>query len=350
MKELEALLTNLKNNPRLASFSEDATKMAVVLPILRRIGWDTENIDEVTPEFSVESRRVDYALRLHNKCRVFIEVKKPSEDLDNESHQEQLLDYSFRQAVELAVLTNGVTWCLYLPRAGTDWRSRKFYTVDIVEQETPDVASKLVELLSKNNVQSGEALKRADEIHKGRLKKKAIENALPEAWNKVVTEPDSLLVDLLAEITERICGYKTELPDVAKFLKRNEARFLVLPSDEIPETQAPPKAGPRPRLGVVEPSGHQKVSQHALIPHIVEILKRHGGQAPKEQVEKEIFSRFRDTFERPWYQQTVSNGVPRWQHNLAWAKEAAKKQGLIKRPGESGRGIWALTDKGLRSY
>lgn len=350
MKELEALLTNLKNNPRLASFSEDATKMAVVLPILRRIGWDTENIDEVAPEFRLESRRVDYALRLENKSRVFIEVKKASEDLDDESHQEQLLDYSFRQAVELAVLTNGVTWCLYLPRAGTDWRSRKFYTVDIVEQETPDVALRLVELLSKNNVQSGEALKWAEEIHKGRLKKKAIEDALPEAWNKVVTEPDSLLVDLLAEITERICGYKTELPDVAKFLKRNEGRFLLLSSDEVPEPQAPPKPGPRPEPVAVEPPDHQKISQHALIPHIVEILKRHGGQAPKERVETEIFLKFKGIFEHPWYQQTVSNGVPRWQHNLAWAKELAKKQGLIKRPSESGRGIWALTGKGLKSY
>ncbi len=294
MKELEGLLTNLKNNSRLASFSEDATKM--------------------------------------------------------ESHQEQLLSYSFRQAVELAVLTNGVTWCLYLPRAGTDWRSRKFYTVDIVEQETPDVASKLVELLSKNNVQSGEAFKRAEEIHKSRLKKKAIEDALPEAWNKVVTEPDSLFVDLLSEITERICGYKTELSDVAKFLKRNEGRFLLLPSDEMPEPQPPPKREPRQEPVAPEPSDRQKISQHALIPHIVEILKRHGGQAPKDQVEKEIFSKFRNTFEHPWYQQTVSNGVPRWQHNLAWAKEAAKKQGLIKRPSESGRGIWALTDKGLRSH
>ena len=349
MDELVALLANLKNNSRLLLYSEDATKMAVVLPVLRRIGWDTENIDEVTPEFSIESRRVDYALRLDNKCRVFIEVKKPSEDLDNESHQEQLLDYSFRQAVDLAVLTNGVTWCLYLPRAGTDWRSRKFYTVDIIEQQISDVASKLFELLSKNNVRSGDAFKRAEEIHKGRLKKKAIEEALPEAWNKVITEADSLLLDLLAEITERISGYKTELPDVVKFLKRNEGRFLLLPSDDIPEPQDSPKRRPQAGSVSAEPSNHQKISQHALIPHIVAIVKKHGGQAAKEQAEKEIFSKFRDNFQHPWYQENVSNGVPRWQHNLAWAKEVAKKQGLIKRPSDSGRGVWALTDKALRS-
>ncbi|GAI53783.1 unnamed protein product, partial [marine sediment metagenome] len=46
--------------------------------------------------------------------------------------------------------------------------------------------------------------------------------------------------------------------------------------------------------------------------------------------------------QQPYYQELVSNGVPRWQHNLAWAKERAKKKGLIKPPDESGRGYWEL--------
>jgi len=68
----------------------------------------------------------------------------------------------------------------------------------------------------------------------------------------------------------------------------------------------------------------------------------------KKQVEKEIYAMFKSSFEHPWYQEKVSTDQPRWQHNLAWARDLANKRGLIKRPSESGRGFWALTDKGMK--
>jgi restriction endonuclease Mrr len=58
---------------------------------------------------------------------------------------------------------------------------------------------------------------------------------------------------------------------------------------------------------------------------------------------------FKDLFKEPWYQETVSNGVPRWQHNIAWAKERAKRKGLIKRPDDSGRGYWELTTSRMKA-
>jgi restriction endonuclease Mrr len=78
------------------------------------------------------------------------------------------------------------------------------------------------------------------------------------------------------------------------------------------------------------------------------VLKKHGGRVPKEQVEQEIFNAFQDVFKDPWYQQTVSNGVPRWQHNIAWAKERAKRKGLVKSPHDSGRGYWELSESGKK--
>jgi len=51
---------------------------------------------------------------LRNENKIFLEVKRAGEDLNNEKHEDQLLEYSFRQGVELAVLTNGMTWWLYL--------------------------------------------------------------------------------------------------------------------------------------------------------------------------------------------------------------------------------------------
>lgn len=42
---LQTFIEALKSDKRVLSFNEDQAKMAIILPILRRIGWDTENID-----------------------------------------------------------------------------------------------------------------------------------------------------------------------------------------------------------------------------------------------------------------------------------------------------------------
>lgn len=123
LEQLIAYIESLKVNPKVSSFDEAATKQAIILPLLHLLGWNTYNIDEVTPEFSVENRRVDYSLRLNSSNEVFIEVKKTGEELGN--YQEQLLDYSFRQGVELAILTNGITWWFYLPTKKRRLESKK---------------------------------------------------------------------------------------------------------------------------------------------------------------------------------------------------------------------------------
>ena len=63
---------------------------------------------------------------------------------------------------------------------------------------------------------------------------------------------------------------------------------------------------------------------------------------------KELYRQLRDIFAKPYYQECVAGGVPRWQHFIAWAKEIAKHEGLVKRPAASGRGYRELTEKGKR--
>lgn len=348
IEDLINFINNLKVNHRLTSYNEDQAKMAIVLPILKRLGWDIERVDEVFPEFSVENRRVDYALCISGRSEVFIEAKRPAEDLESQNHQEQLLDYSYRQGVKIAVLTNGITWAFYLSMAGVEWKKRKVYTIDIIEQEISGVASKFVDLLSKENIESGRSYQNAEAIHESRLKDKAIQEALPESWNRIIEEPDSLLVELIAERTERICSFMPDLSEVITFLKSHQVEFLLLPIEEQPHQNEQPHVRPRLSPPAEEPSNSNKISQDELIPHLINILKKHGGQASKEEVEKEIHAQFSKIFAQAWYQEIVSNSVPRWQHNLAWAKERAKKRGLIKKPSESGRGVWALTEKGVR--
>jgi predicted type IV restriction endonuclease len=226
-EQLVKFLDRVKSTVKLRTFDEAATKQAIILPLLQLLGWQTYDIDEVTPEFSVGGRRVDYSLRLSKRNEVFLEVKKPSEDLDK--HQEQLLDYSFRQGVELAILTNGTLWWFYLPTKKGDWRERKFYTIHLLEQDTKDITKRLTELLLKSNVQSGEALKYAEVLYKGRIRNSTVKETLPDAWNRTLSEPDPSLVDLLVQVTEKICGYKAEPQEVRDFLNQNQDHLLLRP-------------------------------------------------------------------------------------------------------------------------
>ena len=44
---------------------------------------------------------------------------------------------------------------------------------------------------------------------------------LPKAWNKIIFEPDELLVELIAVATEKICGYKPDNMVVENFISSN---------------------------------------------------------------------------------------------------------------------------------
>lgn len=238
LQELTSFVERLKVERRLVTLDEAATKQGIILPLLSHLGWDTFNVYEVVPEYSISGKRVDYALRLVDRNMVFIEVKKPSEDLGN--HQEQLLNYSFKEGVKLAVLTNGSTWWFYLPLREGSWGQRKFYTVDITEQPADDVASKLVDLMSRANVESSKAVENAENLYRSQRKENIIREALPKAWNKLILETDEGLMDLLSEATEKLCGYKAEAELVEGFLTQNGASFLLGRSGEqvVPEGPA----------------------------------------------------------------------------------------------------------------
>lgn len=215
-EKLLKLIKNLKSDRSLTSLDEASTKQAVILRILSYLGWDPFNIEEVRPEYSVGGKRVDYSLRHANHNKVFIEVKKIGEDL--EKHQDQLLNYAFKEGVKLAILTNGITWWFYLPLNEGSWEQRKFYTIEIYNQDARDITQKFIDFLSKEKVISGEAVKNAENIYKSRQKRDLIKVTLPKAWDKLIREPDESLVELIAETTEKLCGYKPDNATVEKFL------------------------------------------------------------------------------------------------------------------------------------
>ncbi len=245
-EELLSLIKELKDK-RMVYLDEAKTKNAIILPILAYLGWNTHDVEEVEPEHPVEDTKVDYLLKRFNRSEVFVEAKRMGEAL--EKHEKQLLSYSFKEGVHLAVLTNGVTWWFYSPLLPGLWKNRKFCSLDIYNQTPEEVIACLVEYLSKDNVFSGKSAATARDMYEARQREEVINNALHNVWHRMVTAPDADLISLIADRTEKACSYKPDSIIVKSFLDHD-----VVYSNVNPQISRIPIARRRTRIGDRTPS------------------------------------------------------------------------------------------------
>jgi type I restriction-modification system DNA methylase subunit len=87
-------------------FNEAATKQAFIEPMFRALGWDFEDIKEVSPEENASNGRVDYAFKLNNVSQFYIEAKSLKADLNRVDYVKQAVSYSYARGVTWAILTD----------------------------------------------------------------------------------------------------------------------------------------------------------------------------------------------------------------------------------------------------
>ena len=223
-KQITAFIDELKTNKKLATFDEASTKQAVVLRLLSFLGWDIFNVEEVYPDFSTGSSNISYALRIRNTNKVFIEVKRVHKKLD--SYQKELVDLAARDGVNMAVLTNGITWWFYLVSAPGNWKQKWFLAIDLMKQKTDSIVPHLLDLLEKDKITKGQSLRAAKTLFQ-KKKQKLAADFLPEAWNQILTQPNKIFVELLSEQTEKLCRYKVDSKTVEKFINKHQDKWLL---------------------------------------------------------------------------------------------------------------------------
>ena len=167
-KQIISFIDELKSNKKLAAFDEASTKQAVVLRLLSFLGWDIFNVEEVYPDYSINSSTVSYALRIRNSNKIFIEVKRVHKKLD--SYQKDLVNLASRDGVNLAILTNGITWWFYLVSASGSWKQKWFHSIDIFKQKPDIFVPELIDLLGKDKVVKGQSLRAAKSFSKEKTK------------------------------------------------------------------------------------------------------------------------------------------------------------------------------------
>jgi hypothetical protein len=196
--------------------NEAAVSQGIVLRLLSALGWPAYDTRIVWPEYSVQGRRVDFAL-CHPPLKplVFIEVKQVGQ---SGGADKQLFEYAFHQGVPMAILTDGQEWNFYLPGEQGHYQERRVYKLDLLERDVAECAALLSRYLDYKASCAGDALQAARGDYRNIAREREINVTLPIAWEKLVGEPDELLVDLLADKVESLCGYKPDRDAVAWFL------------------------------------------------------------------------------------------------------------------------------------
>ena len=206
----------MQSDEQFKNFDEAAIKQAIVLKTLSLLEWDIFSLDEVQPEYMLKEGKVDFALKDKESPRVFISVKK---DLSNFKKQiEMLLDWSAQCNVKIAVLTNGLSWWLFLPLLEGSIDDKRFCTIDTQEEKIEILTQKFSDFLLKENIFSNSSTKLAEDIYNNRKQMILINEHLPKAWQKILNEPDKWLVDVISEVTKDLCGYKPDRERVKEFI------------------------------------------------------------------------------------------------------------------------------------
>ncbi len=245
----------------MASINESTGRTTIVLPVLRALGWDTTDPDEVRLEHRVATHLkgfADIALFSGGKPHVLLETKAPNKKLATTRHQVQVLDYCKMLKVSLGVLTNGGAWHFFYLDRDSDDETPLAEIIDLVQDDVRDCARKLRQLLSRDKVSDSGAQTHAKEAWMHRI--------LATQWKNLLSSCDQTLVnELRKNVTQ---STRINIPiEVAKQFLKEQAVFQSLPT-----TPARPLARTSEHtesvLHRVEERGQTRQPRHPVPTHV----------------------------------------------------------------------------------
>lgn len=151
---IETLKARLETHRQVLEANETRTRMALIDPLLRALGWDTADPTLVLPEYDLSGKKPDYALLdAAGRPVALIEAKHLRRSL--ESHREQIVTYANLSGVPYAGLTDGNHWELYKVFDPAPIEDRLLLNVSIADRPAHELALKLL-LLWRPNLAAGE--------------------------------------------------------------------------------------------------------------------------------------------------------------------------------------------------
>src|SRR5687767_2891572 len=155
MIDLDETLAQLRqriSRHREQPLGEQNTKAILIEPLLRALGWDVEDFDEVHREYKPKptDNPVDYALFILRTPRLFVEAKALGGNLNDRKWANQIMGYAAVTGVEWVVLTNGDEFRVYNSHAPVPIEEKLFRSVKISDDGLQ--AADTLALLSKSRM------------------------------------------------------------------------------------------------------------------------------------------------------------------------------------------------------
>ena len=254
MDSLKKFIERVRENLSLQDnvyLNETSVREQIVMPVLRFLDWDVANPSTVRPEYQItnyqsKSRKVDYALFAHSHSQapsLIIEVKA----IGKVDADDQLFEYAFITGVELAILTDGREWRVYLPIGQGTYQERLVRTIDLLGGGVDEASKALQQFLSFENISSGESIANARTIYKERRSLEVAKSRIGEAWTNLTSGTDAKIIDLIVDETSRISGTPPKRQDVVSYLGQMKSQ-----PQPINQKHAPNKVYqsiPKPQAG-----------------------------------------------------------------------------------------------------
>ena len=140
---VEALKVKIADSAEISN--EATTRYSLIDPILRELGWDTEDPRVVVPEYSSGAGRADYALfNEGGKPAVIIEAKKLGEPLGDAA--DQGINYCVRAGIEYFAVTDGNTWRVYETHKPVPTHDKMIQSFDINSMRAAEVCVRMLVL------------------------------------------------------------------------------------------------------------------------------------------------------------------------------------------------------------
>jgi len=140
MKDIISCIETLRvqlGRHRKEGLKEYPTRTIFVDPLLKALGWDVTDPDEVQLEYpTIDGKSVDYAPKINRKPVLFLEAKPLKNQLTDVKSITQVVGYAANAGVEWCILTNGSTYKIYRSTENVKAPEKLLFEISLDPKET----------------------------------------------------------------------------------------------------------------------------------------------------------------------------------------------------------------------
>ena len=299
--------------------NEMSTRAALINPMLKALGWDNEDLEQVQQEYRFQSsdNPVDYALMEGGSRASSSRPRRWASNLGDQKWASQIMGYAIVAGVEWVVLADGNEYRIYNTHVPVPVAEKLFHSVRVTDEDAS--AGEILDLLSRGG-RPKDRLKAQWHAH---FVDRQVNTALKRLFGP---EPDESLVTLLKGATADLTD-----EDVAASLRRVRAQFeFPLVHGSAPVVSETPVDVPPLQATVSPKSVLPSLIRAGIIRPPLDLQRKYLGQTLSARIETDGAV----TFQGNSYRSLSQAG------NAAWL--AAGYHG--KRPSANGWTFWKFTD------